>query len=428
MTPNLSLAMQPDSAATPKPARAAPRVLVVDDDDFVRLVVERQLTRLGARVSTAQDGGSARRAMREQGKFDIVLCDLKMPGVDGVELLRDFAQSQPEAALVLMSSCDARTLGAVEQIAQARDLRLLGTVPKPMGAATLEGLLERFERQGPTAPKPSPRHADEPVTAEALREAIAAGEIDVYVQPKIDLVTGQLAGAEALARWLKPDGTVVMPDAFLGVAERSGLMDDLTDLVARQALSACGQWQAQGLRTSIAINIPASGLERLDLPGLLAAEARHHGVNPDQVTLEVTETGVARDVTGSIEVVTRLRLRGFRLAVDDFGMGHSSLERLHHMPFTELKLDRAFVCGAARNTELRSIAGSSVQLARSLRLTTCAEGVETPDDLEVMRALGCELAQGYYVSRPMPKDRLVAWAAERQAALRAPPPANAPSH
>jgi EAL domain-containing protein (putative c-di-GMP-specific phosphodiesterase class I) len=410
MSPTVALSMQPGVAAPSASARPAPRVLVVDDDEFVRLVLERQLTWLGARVSTARDGDGARRVLREQGRFDIVLCDLKMPGVDGVELLRDFAETQADAALVLMSSCDARTLAAAEQLARARDLHLLGTVSKPIGTATLKSLLERFEQLGPAARKPSPHRVGEPVAAEALRAAIAAGEIDVYMQPKVDLETGELAGAEALARWIKPDGMVVMPDAFLGVAERAGLMDDLTDLVVRQALAACGQWQAHGLRTSVSINIPASGLERLDLPELLAAQARHHGVEPDRVVLEITETGAPNDLARSLDVVTRLRLRGFRLAVDDFGMGHSSLERLRKMPFTELKLDRAFVDGAARNPELRSIVESSIQLARSLHLNTCAEGVETRADLDVMRALGCDAVQGFLLSHPMPKDRLPAWA------------------
>lgn len=393
-------------------------VLVIDDDEFVRGVLSRQLAGLGAQVSTAHDGDSAWAALRERGAFDIVLCDLKMPGIDGIELLRDFAQAQSRAALVLMSSCDARTLAAVEQLAHARDLNLLGCVPKPVGTPTLKALFERFERYGAAPRRSAPRQAAEGVTPEELRAAIAAGEIDVYIQPKVDLQSGQLAGAEALARWLKADGTVVMPDAFLAVAERAGLMDELTNLVLRQALGACGAWQAQGLRTTIAINISASCLERLDLPERVAAEARRHGVDPDQVILEITETGMMRDLARSLDVVTRLRLRGFRLAVDDFGMGYSSLERLRHFPFTELKLDRAFVDGAARNAQVRSIAQSSIQLARSLQLHTCAEGVETRADLDVMRALGCDLVQGYFLCRPMPKAQLPDWAARQpQAAV-----------
>lgn len=384
-------------------------VLVIDDDEFVCAVLSRQLAGLGARVSTAHDGDSARQALRQQGAFDIVLCDLKMPGVDGIELLRSFAVAHGETALVLMSSCDAKTLAAAEQLARARELPLLGCVAKPIGAHTLKALLQRFAERASAPAAAAPRPAADPVSAEALGAAIAAGQIDVYIQPKVDIGTGLLAGAEALARWLKPDGSVVMPDAFLGVAERAGLMDALTDLVLRQALGACGAWQAQGLRTSIAINLAASCLERLDLPERIAAEAERHGVSPDQIILEVTETGMMKDLARSLDVVTRLRLRGFRLAVDDFGVGYSSLERLRHFPFTELKLDRAFVDGAARNAQVRSIAESSIRLAHDLQLNTCAEGVETKADLEVMRALGCDLVQGYFLCRPMPKSQLPGW-------------------
>jgi len=386
-------------------------VLVIDDDEFVRGVVVRQLLGLGSKVSTACDGQTARDALRSQGPFDIVVSDLKLPGVDGVELLRDFAALQPTAALVLMSSVDAKTLSAVEQLARARELRVLGSLPKPVSAGTLKSMLQAFDEQSPRVH----RKATAEVSADALRAAIAAQEIDVYIQPKLDLVTGVLAGAEALARWIKADGTVVPPAAFIGVAERAGLMDDLTDLVVRQALAACGRWQAQGLRTSIAINIPIASLDRLDLPDRIEAEARRHDVKPDQIILEVTETGVLNDLARSLDVVTRLRLRGFRLAVDDFGIGYSSLERLKHFPFTELKLDRTFVDGAARDAELRSIAESSIKLAHSLQLHTCAEGVETRADLDVMRALGCELVQGYFLCRPMPKDDLPAWVAAQPA-------------
>ena len=386
--------------------------LVVDDDEFVRTIIARQLQRLGATVTTAADGEIARRALREPGAFDVVICDLKMPGVDGVELLRDFAELQPSAALILMSSAEPKLLRAAEQIAQTRQLRILGTLQKPVSVAALETLLARLSEQRPA---PATRDALAPVSANELRAAIAAEEIDVYVQPKVDLRTGRLAGAEALARWLKPAGGVVPPGAFIGVAERSGLMDALTDLVLRQALSACGQWSKQGLHTHVSINIPIESLDRLNLPEQVTASAERFGVRTDQIVLEVTETGVMKDLARSLDVVTRLRLRGFQLSIDDFGTGYSSLEQLRRFPFTELKIDRAFVDGAARDAGLRSIVESSIRLARDLQLTTVAEGVEKQADSELMAALGCDLVQGYYFAKPMPKGDLPAWAEQRRA-------------
>lgn len=388
-------------------------VLVVDDDEFVRKVVTRQLEDLGATVSVAGNGKAACESLRERGPFDLVISDLQMPDMDGIELLRDFADLQPFAALVLMSSVDAATLEAAELLARTRELRYLGSLRKPVAPAAFKALIDQLD-EAPTpqrvgaAPPPLPV-----VTREDLRRAIAEGEITVYVQPKIDVATGALVGAEALARWLRPDGSVAPPAVFIEPAEHWGLMPELTRLVLRQALAGCALWREAGLALDIAVNIPPSCLGQLDLPESIAREAAAHGVDPGQVVLEITESSLMNDAANLLDVVTRLRLRGFHLSVDDFGTGYSSLERLKRLPFTELKIDRAFVNGCARDDKLRSIVDSTVRLARALRLSTCAEGVESQADLEVVRELGCELAQGYWYAKPMPRQALPAWAAGR---------------
>ena len=253
---------------------------------------------------------------------------------------------------------------------------------------------------------------------EELRAALDAGEIDIYAQPKLGLRSGRLAGAEALARWLKPDGRVLPPAAFVPLAERSGLADALTQQVVRRALAAQHSWREQGLDIPISVNLPIDSLDHLDLPEQLGAELARYGTEPDRLILEITESGVMKDLARSLDVVTRLRLRGYRLSIDDFGTGYSSLEQLKRFPFSELKIDRAFVDGAAGDPSLRSIAESSIRLARDLHLKTCAEGVETEADYELMRELGCELVQGYYVARPMPAPELPRWALAREAVLR----------
>ena len=388
-------------------------VLVVDDDEFVRKVVTRQLEDLGATVSVAGNGKEARESLRERGPFELVISDLQMPDMDGIELLRDFADLQPAAALVLMSSVDATTLEAAELLARTRELRYLGSLRKPVSPAAFKALLEKLEET--PAPKrivapPQPLPA---ITQDDLRHAIARGEIDVYAQPKVDVATGSLVGAEALARWLRPDGSVASPAVFIEPAERWGLMPELTRLVLRQAFAGCALWRDAGLVLDIAVNIPPSCLGQLDLPESIAAEAARHGLDPGQVVLEITESSLMNDAADLLDVVTRMRLRGFHLSVDDFGTGYSSLERLKRLPFTELKVDRAFVNGCARDDKLRSIVDSTVRLARALRLSTCAEGVESQADLEVIRELGCDVAQGYFYGKPMPKQALPAWAAGR---------------
>lgn len=395
-------------------AQTLDAVLVVDDDEFVLSVVARMLGKRAAQVLTASDGQAARRMLGET-RFDLVVCDLKMPGLDGIELLRDFATLQAGAALILMSSADAKTLRAAEQLAQARGLRILGSLQKPVTTAALDQLIARIDAP---ARAPSAAPAGGEVSLDELRAGLAAGEIDVYVQPKLGLRSGRLAGAEALARWLKPDGRVLPPSAFVPLAERSGLADALTQQVVRRALAAQQAWRDAGLDIPISVNLPIDSLDHLDLPEQLGAELARHGTAPDRLILEITESGVMKDLTRSLDVVTRLRLRGYRLSIDDFGTGYSSLEQLQRFPFSELKIDRAFVHGASQDPRLRSIAESSIRLARDLHLKTCAEGVETEADYALMRELGCELAQGYYVARAMPAPELPRWALAREAVLR----------
>lgn len=388
------------------------RVLVVDDDAFVRTVVCRQVERLGMSPVSIGEGTDAQRIIRGPASFDLLICDLKMPGVDGVEVLRDLAQFRPDVGVILMSSADERTLQAAGELAKARQLRILGTLKKPVSAAELKDLLDRGAGQAPVRKSYPPVPE---VSVEQLREGIAAGELDIHVQPKVSLRDGSLSGVEALARWPRPDVGMFLPAAFIGVAERNGLMDALTTLIARKALEAAAHWRDQGLITDIAINFPIESLDQLDLPDRLTAEARRLGVAPERVILEVTETGVMRDLVRSLDVMTRLRLQGYRLSVDDFGTGYSSLEQLKRFPFTELKLDRAFVDGASTDAGLRSIAESSLRMARQLKLVTCAEGVESRADHDLMRELGCDLVQGYFIARPLPKQDLPAWAKAHQA-------------
>ena len=389
--------------------------LVVDDDEFVLSVVARMVQKLGAEVVTAADGQTARRILGEDRRFDLVICDLKMPGLDGIELLRDFASLQASAALILMSSADAKTLRAAEQVAQARRLRILGTLQKPVSSAALNQLIARL---GEPEQAPETKNADSEISVSELHAALEAEEIDVYMQPKIGLRSGRLAGAEALARWLKPDGRILMPSGFVPLAEQNGLADLLTQLVVRKSLAAQKEWRALGLDIPVSVNLPIDSLDHLDLPEQLSAEVNRYGAEPDKLILEITESGVMKDLARSLDVVTRLRLRGYRLSIDDFGTGYSSLEQLKRFPFSELKIDRAFVDGASRDPSLRSIAESSIRLARDLNLKTCAEGVETEADYELMRELGCDLVQGYYVAHAMPKQDLPRWALGREATLR----------
>jgi EAL domain-containing protein (putative c-di-GMP-specific phosphodiesterase class I) len=384
------------------------RALLVDDDEFVRSIVGRQLSMLGiGTVVTAEDGDSARRELADGEPYNLILCDLMMPGTDGVALLRDIAELQPGAGLILISSADRRVLNTAETVARERHLNVLGALPKPVSQAALGALLQRLDRPAAAAPA-HPEGAG--ITADDLNAALDCGEIIIHVQPEVRIRDSHLTAVEALARWNSPVHGSIPPDTFVPLAESCGLIRKLTDVTVRESIAACARWHRQGLDIRIAINISPFVLDDLTLPETIAAVAKEHGVQPGSLLLEVTESGVFRDVATSLDILTRLRLSGMRLALDDYGTGHSSLKQLLRVPFTELKLDRVFLTGSEQDPERRKIVESTINLAHDLGLTVIAEGVETEDHLALLAALGCEYAQGYLIARPMPVDELLDWA------------------
>ncbi|MBE2315537.1 EAL domain-containing protein [Solirubrobacter sp. CPCC 204708] len=242
---------------------------------------------------------------------------------------------------------------------------------------------------------------------EDVREAMRNGELDLYFQPLVDVADGHVHGAEALLRWRRPDGVFVPPDAFLPAVERSDLMGPLTDWVLDRALAAAAGWHRSGHTLGVSVNLATGNLSEADLPGRVLAALRRNEFPAAKLTLEITETAAVEDNALTAHVLTALRELGAELAVDDFGTGHSSLVRLSEFPISELKVDRSFV--ADMHDADRPIVATSIQLARMLGLRVVAEGVEDQRTLDALAALGCDLAQGYFVSRPLPALEFAGW-------------------
>ena len=242
---------------------------------------------------------------------------------------------------------------------------------------------------------------------EDVRDAMDDGELDVYFQPLVNVCDGRVVGAEALLRWRRPDGVFIPPDAFLPAVERSELMGPLTDWVLDRALAAAGGWHRSGRPIGISVNLATGNLTEGDLPGRVLTALRRNEFPASKLTLEITETAAIEDDAMTGHVLRGLRDLGVELAVDDFGTGHSSLVRLAHFPISELKVDRSFVAGM--HVAERPIVATSIQLARTLGLRVVAEGVEDQRTLDALATLGCDLAQGYFISRPLPAVEFAGW-------------------
>ncbi|MDX9886356.1 EAL domain-containing protein, partial [Thauera sp.] len=248
--------------------------------------------------------------------------------------------------------------------------------------------------------------------AEEVRRAIGGGELVNHYQPMVDVASGALTGVETLVRWQHPDDGLIFPDDFIGVAEENGLIDALTHVVLVEALAQTRRWLDQGLKLRVAVNISMQNLTRLDFADLVLAEVVGAGVASENLTLEVTESRLMTDVLAPLDNLTRLRLRHVGLSIDDFGTGHSSLSQLRDIPFDELKIDRSFVHGAGADRTRGAIFTASLEMARQLGMKTVAEGVEDRADWDFLGLHGCDLAQGYFIARPMPADQLAGWRAD----------------
>ncbi len=388
-------------------------VLIVDDDYIMHRMTTLMLNDLGIKnVFSALSGPLALDIIDDQANnIDLVICDLNMPVMDGVELVRHLAERQFAGALILASGEDIRIMRTVEKLAAEHDLHVLGSLEKPITLAKLGKVLDSFDQIQSEGTVLQVKHCD----LDELREAIANQEIEVYLQPKVNLITRAVVGVEALARWPHPDKGMIGPNAFIPMAEENNLIADLTKVVSMAALRHAAWLQQQGYNINMAINISIDSLSSLDWPDEMVNYVEASGLSPSSITLEITESRLMEHLSVALDILCRLSLKRFSLSIDDFGTGYSSMEQLQRIPFSELKIDRAFVSGAGQDSSARAILESSIMLAKKLDITVVAEGVETRQDWDLMLELGCDQVQGYYIAKPMPINELVNWLDKWQA-------------
>ncbi|MBK8725197.1 MAG: EAL domain-containing response regulator [Holophagaceae bacterium] len=308
---------------------------------------------------------------------------------------------------MVVSGVDASIVHTVETMARAYGIQVLGTISKPVTARQLEDYLAKTS---PLAMVPADGAVQEVATAEELRNGLANREFLAFFQPKVSMATGEITGVETLVRWYRPGQGVLVPKDFIYRLEEEGLMDLLLEALLKQTCTYLRAWSDRGLEVDASVNVSMHSLEDIGVADRLHALVLEEDCDPRRITLEVTETDVMSKLADVLNVLARLRLKGFKLSIDDFGTGYSSLQQLNHMPFTELKVDQTFVREAPSDERSRSIIETSLDLARKLSLKSVAEGVENRAEWDLVKAMGCQEAQGYFISRPMPGHQLPDWA------------------
>ena len=367
------------------------RLLIIDDEagicDFVSGVAEK----LGYEVRAT---GDPNKFLSLLGDFkpSILILDLNMPEVDGIELLRILGADHYQGAVLLMSGMDPKVRAAAEKSGTSHGLNMLGVLEKPMLVSDLRHTLQKA------------RTTQRVTTAGDLREALELGQLTVHYQPKVvrqQEAGWRIEGAEALVRWQHPEFGLVMPNEFIPLAEEAGLISALTDYVLRAAVEQMRVWHDSGMDVGVAVNVAGDLMSDLDFPDRLVVLLNEYGVDSSRLTLEATERTAMEVSRRSIDVLTRLRLKGIQLSIDDFGTGYSSLRQLLRLPFNELKIDRSFIMEASSNADARTIVKASINLAHNLNMSVCAEGVESQEIWDFLFAEGCDKAQGYFFSKPV---------------------------
>jgi EAL domain-containing protein (putative c-di-GMP-specific phosphodiesterase class I) len=382
------------------------RLLVVDDERVQQTLVIRAVTPMGYQVDAAADLQQAT-AFLLAHHYEAVVLDLSLGETEGISLLRALRDAKGDPTLIFLSRLDERVITASLRLAAGMGLRVAGMLQKPASPGALRELLRdappRLVRIA------EPEHC-RPSIAE-LATALQRGIIVPHFQPQISLRDGRVVGVEALARWPRATGDDAPPEVFVPLAEQSGLIIPLTFDITRAALEACGRWQVRHPDCRVAVNISSLVLADPRLPDEIERLLADTGVAPGALIAEITESCVIANPLLATEVLTRLRIKGIELSIDDFGTGHSSLLTLLRLPFSELKIDRSFISLCETDAEAWKIVRATISMARELGLRVVAEGIETESVAKLLREVGCEVAQGWYFARAMAEAELIPWLA-----------------
>jgi EAL domain-containing protein (putative c-di-GMP-specific phosphodiesterase class I)/AmiR/NasT family two-component response regulator len=384
-------------------------VLVTDDSLTQRQYAKELCKDLGVMdLHEAANGVDALQVL-DARSVDVVLIDLEMPVMDGVELIRSMAQKKFVSSVIILSAKDPILIASVGTMAEADGLHVLGTFQKPLLPDALECSLLRFIQDAKTKAAEPKIALENEVTAVELSEALANGDLTLAYQPKLTVQGLMLKGVEALARWRHPQKGMISPGVFIPLAERHGMIDMLTRHLLHVAFQHKKNWQNFGLRFNLAFNLSPLSLADSDMVDWLCKLTEDYGIAPTDVTFEITENALLGELASAIRTLARLRLKGFHIAIDDYGTGFANAQQLSRVPATELKIDRSLVHRSAARPQQRTILASTVDLAKNLNLTTVAEGVETEEDFKIIHNLGVDLVQGYYFSKPLFPDDLLAF-------------------
>lgn len=409
------------------------RLLIVDDDPLICKTLENIAEKAGFEVMST-DSAFSFFAQLELFNPSLVLLNIEMLSLNGMDVILRLAELDSQAKLIITNTHQRDQIDEATQNATKNGLRVLGVLEKPFSAANLKYLLtlhlSQFDKTLNLSPEQSePNGSDWTPTLEDIIRVVENDEITLNFQPKLLCSNGSILGFEVLARWNVPGRGHITPNLFVPLAEQNHLYSVMTHNVARQGIAWLGQLNknksdyagaspsAQARDYTLAFNISMNALYDLDMPQQFLEICEEFAVPPTLITLEVSEPDSILDLEEFIDALERFNALGFHLSLDDFGTGHMAVRELIRTPFREVKIDRKFVSNCDKSAELEMIVKSCIDIANNLNIKVVAEGIETQNIQDIMVSKGCFALQGYFISKPLPADKVSSWLKEYNASL-----------
>ena len=386
------------------------QVLVMDDEaDYANFICD-VAEGMNLNCSVATNADEFIKALNLNLSF--IFLDLNIPGTDGIELLKLIKTNHPPCNIILMSGVEDRILESAEAFAKSIGLTVAGRFQKTIRLAELEKLIEKCTSSILTKTEPTSKvpKSEFIVTKEELMRAIKDEEFVVYYQPKVDIATRGFYGVEALVRWQHPIHKLIFPDEFIGLTESFGLIDDLSWLVYKKGVQEIGDLQNQlGFPFKLSLNLSPYSLNDMEFPNKFITFIEQSTMRAENIILEVTETSLMHELSNALGIFTRLRLKNIHLSIDDFGTGYSMMQQLKIVPANEIKVDKSFVQNMFNDNSSRVTVQKVIEIGHELGMKVVAEGVETKEQLQFLQIHHCDIAQGYYFSKPIPINELQSW-------------------
>lgn len=381
-----------------KAQKSAGRLLVLDDDVELGALIGELGQHSGFDAVVTHDAEAFNEELGRAAP-DLIVLDLQMPNTDGVEILRELAANGTRAGVLLVSGMDKRTIASAEFFGRQAGLNIVGTLQKPFTPETMMSKLS------------SAHQATRRLTRDDLVRAIEEGELTLRYQPIVRRLRSgawHAESVEALLRWQHPTMGLLMPSQFLRLIDsgRSELMKQMTDYVFEHGIQQLQVWQKDGLHIGLRVNVAAGLIADARFPDRLEALLREHDTDPELLTLEIHETAALGQSSKGADILTRLRLKSIKLALDDFGSEGSAMHGWYALPFGELKIDRSLVADLATVAGAATLVGGLIGIAHKLDMVCCAVGVETAEQLKILDQAACDLAQGFYIGAPLAAAKL----------------------